>query len=119
MSDIYITTDLDIDGFAIELRRILNIPPTNVSRGKIDQQREAMNYGGVYYLFEVLGLELALVRNAGETAVVEFPDASLYIVVRGETRETDTAVARQVAAVLTRSGFPAEVDVQPVSLRQH
>jgi hypothetical protein len=76
--EVYFDTKLTIDDFASMLRSLLNLPDTNRSAHQRDQRRDGANYGGIYYLFEVLGFELLLLANVGEVAIPERYDHSLY-----------------------------------------
>lgn len=108
--EVYVRTAMGLEGFAHWLRELLNIPATNISPHATPQGRESANYGGAYYLFEVLGLELLLLRNAGEVEIPERPDFQLYLLVRSGDEEVDGALARHIQRILTRSGIEADVD---------
>ena len=108
--EVYVRTTMGLEGFAHWLRGLLNIRETNVSPHVSSQGRESANYGGAYYLFEVLGLELVLLRNAGEVEIPERQDFELYLLVRSGNEEVDGALARHIQRILERSGVEAEVD---------
>lgn len=107
--EVYVRTDLELDEFARSFRQVLNIPETN-GVSAAPQLRDGANFGGAYYLFEVLGIELILLVNSGEVAIPERGDYQFYVLVRSGDEEVETVVANHVKGELIRSGFDAEVD---------
>lgn len=69
-----------------------------------------MTYGGVYYLFEVLGFELTLLRNLGETEIPERYNCSIYLVISGGAGPANAALAEHIRRVMVREGTPAVRD---------
>ncbi len=71
-----------------------------------------MSRGGTYYLFEVLGLELLLIQNAGEAQIPERSTWPFYIVVNGQDADEDllVGVSTHLAQVLRKEGLQAEAD---------
>ena len=64
---IFLKTDLELDPLARHLRSILNVSTKNQRPWHRDQRRYGLNIGGgFYYLFEVFGLVLTLIKNEGE-----------------------------------------------------
>jgi hypothetical protein len=109
--EVYFDTRQDIDEFAEWLRKGLNRPTENRSAHQKSQRREGANYGGVYYLFEVLGLELVLLTNLEEVAVPERYDYSLYLMIgRGGDSATNLALANHIRALAEAAGVRACVD---------
>jgi hypothetical protein len=78
---IFIRTDLDLDALAAKIREVFNLRDRNRSAYQLDQDREGLNYGGPYYLFEALGLELYLLRNEGEVEDPEHAECGFYLYV--------------------------------------
>jgi hypothetical protein len=58
----YIKTKLNLDEVAGLVRAAVNAAAENQTTYQREQRRQSVNYGGVYYLFEVFGLTLILVR---------------------------------------------------------
>jgi hypothetical protein len=109
-SEVYFDTRLDIDGFVALLRSVLNLPAENRTEYQREQRRESINYGGVYYLFEVLGFKLLLLQNLGETEIPERYDHSLYLVINGGADAANAALAEHIKEVVVREGIPAVSD---------
>jgi len=109
-SEVYFKTDADIDEFAEWLRQKLNLPSANRSAAQRQQRRVSANLGGLYYLFEVLGLELYLLRNAGETEIPERGEYALYLIVRSSSLETDNQLAEHLRRVAEEAGVEALID---------
>jgi len=78
--NIYIKSKLDIDQMAHAIKLILNCNDFNQTKSQTDQKRFGLNNGGIYYLFEILGLEIALIENYGEVLVDRFLDYKFYLV---------------------------------------
>lgn len=79
--EVYIKSKETLEFLASLLRSILNIPDTNFTEYQRDQKRDSLYYGGEYFLFEVLGLELKLVKNSGEAEIPERSDFSYYVII--------------------------------------
>ena len=77
--NIYIINQLELDELADLLRRILNCNTKNQTTGQVDQKRYGANFGGHYYLFEIMGLELRLLKNEGEVFESHFAEYDYYI----------------------------------------
>ena|SRR5207249_2359924 len=114
--EIFVATDLTLHELAQQLREILNIPDRNRSPNWLDpsQWRYSDNLGGEYYLFEVFGLLLKLIRNEGEEAgIPERSEYSYYILVdtAGQTDlEMLACLRRYLCGVLRRAGLKAAVE---------
>ena len=75
---LFFKTSLSLDELAAEIRKILNIPTTN--RSRITQARDGLNIGdGPYYRFEIFGLNLFLIRNAGDVLISEMENYNFHI----------------------------------------
>ena len=108
--EIYFETRLDIDAFASWLRTTINLPTVNQSAAQRDQRRHSLNYRETYYLFEVLGFELYLIQNLGETAIPERSDHALYMIVWSDDTEVSEQLANHLRGVIEAAGVPAVVD---------
>lgn len=109
--EVYFDTRQGVDEFAGWLRRELNLATENRSPQQRSQRREGANYGGLYYLFDVLGLELVLLANLEEVAIPEHYDYSLYLIVgRSGDSATNLAVANHICALAQTAGIRACVD---------
>ena len=107
---VYIKSVSSLDEIANSLRDILNIPSTNRSAGVIEQSREGLNYGGLYYHFEVFGLTLELIRNQGEVQVDEWADWNYYVFVSSQDMMTDERIAEitsHIAHTCSHAGLSA------------
>ncbi len=109
--EIYFKTDISLDALAKTLRETLNLPDHNRLPYARDQKRHGRNRGGDYYLFEAFGLELNLLRNAGEAAVPEHADCSYYLFAEtgpeADLEMTD-CITRQIHTVMRRKGLEVE-----------
>jgi len=110
MYEVYFETTMGLETFANWLRDLLNLPTSNKSSYQREQQREGVNLGGTYYLFEVLGMELLLLRNMGETEIPERPTFPLYLVIRSGSAVLDQVIAEWIRELSCRGGIRAEVD---------
>lgn len=109
MSYIFIKSDKTLDDEAIVLRDLLNIPEHNVTEGIKDQDRDSINHGGAYYLFEIMGLELNLLENKGEVGIPQKSDYKFYIYIRPKTLmlETIQPLVKHITAFLISKGIEA------------
>jgi hypothetical protein len=111
--EIYCKCPIDLDQFANALREIFNLRNENRTEYKREQLRVSEDVGGVYYLFEVCGLELRLMPNEGELQVDEMADFPFYITVTSTVASTTDDVqiiARHLATVLQYEGIEAAVE---------
>jgi hypothetical protein len=111
--EIFLRWDGDIDELALKLREALNLPHANRTPYQTDQRRISDSRGGVYYLFEVLGTELLLLRNGGEAEVPEWREYPYYIVVqcRLNIKESDwDCLTRYLCGVLVAAGMEAAAE---------
>ncbi len=106
----YLQTSDGIDRVASILLKLLNLAPTNPTPGREEKRRESANWGGTYYLFEVLGLELRLIANEGELGIPEMASAPICLVVQSEGNGVAETFARQIAWRLREAGIPCDVD---------
>jgi hypothetical protein len=77
--ELYIRSDLELDSLGAAIREILNVRDANRSPYQREQKRQGANRGGDYYLFQVAGLELTLMRNAAEMTVPGREDFRFYL----------------------------------------
>lgn len=104
---VFIRTSRDLDNLAEQLRTLLNVGSVNPTSYQRDQRRESMNMGGTYYLFEVIGLELLLLRNSGEALIEEREDFSFYLAVRRGMDHVGEQVATHLAEQISSVGMVA------------
>jgi len=100
------------DALAQTLREILNLPDRNRLSYALDQKRHGSNRGGDYYLFEAFGLELNLLRNAGEVAVPERAECLYYLFAEAGPEadlEMTDCITRQIYTVMRRTGLEVEL----------
>jgi hypothetical protein len=109
-SEVYFKTSMGLENFALWLRDLLNLPLVNKSPYQIEQQRYSLNHGGDYYLFEVLGVELLLLRNHGEVEVPEYGDYYLYLLVQSASGSLNSSIAENICALVNAEGIDARVD---------
>ncbi len=77
---IYLRTNLGFDDLANQFRGFLNCATTNQkTSGQIEQLRYGLNFGGKYYLFETCGVELKIIKNAGEVLEEDYPQCAYYL----------------------------------------
>lgn len=108
---IFFKTNFVLDELAAEIRKALNIPPTNKS--EIVQKRDGLNIGGgLYYYFEILGLKLYLIRNAGEALCLEKEDFQFYLYAENHNglHENLDPIIGYLAQVFKEEGFQVELD---------
>lgn len=109
----YIKTELDLDGVAHVLRAAVNAASENQTSYQREQRRESANYDGLYYLIEVFGLTLTLVRNSGEAAIDERAEWPYYIIVSSNAALADggRSMAEHLATLLrAQEGLEVTVD---------
>jgi len=110
--EIYFKTDMAFDALAQTLRETLNLPDRNRLPYALDQKRHGSNRGGDYYLFEAFGLELNLLRNAGEVAVPERAECPYYLFAEAGPEadlEMTDCITRQIYTVMRRTGLEVEL----------
>ncbi len=91
----------------------VNVASKNPSSHQQEQRRQSANFGGEYYLFEVFGVTLTLVRNQGEVEVPERTAWPYYVIVSAESAPTEflRGLAQHLACLLATHGdIVAEVD---------
>ena len=112
--EVYIKTESSLDELALRLKEVLNLPKENQSNFSKDQRRSSTNKGGAYYLFEVLGFTLELIRNKGEVEIPERAEWNYYLLIYSDEVVSDeTAVATladHICAIIKKSGIEADVD---------
>jgi len=96
---LYIKSEFTLHHIAVMIRNVLNVNNTNTTNYQREQKRFGENYGGEYYLFEVIGLELFLLSNKGEALEEDFNDYEYYLMVKIKT--TDDKVVFYLAEYLT------------------
>jgi hypothetical protein len=109
----YIKTAKDLNEVARVLARAVNVAGKNPSSYQREQSRQSANFGGEYYLFEVFGVTLTLVRNRGEVEVPERKDWSYYVIVACDRASTEflRSLAEHLACLLAaHDDLDAEVD---------
>jgi hypothetical protein len=110
--EIYIKTNETLPQVAARLSSAVNVADQNPTEYQREQLRHSENHGGAYYLFEVLGLTIILVKNAGEVEVLERAGWPYYAIVQSDTASHEflREIARHVARLLTsKSGFETDV----------
>ncbi len=109
-AEVYFLWEGGLDELAAFLVNLLNLPTTNTTPGYMPQRRNGVNYGGDYHVFEVLGLVLHLVNNAGETEIPEKNGHRFYLMLAGASPATLRSIAEHIAELAVRNGVPAEAD---------
>lgn|GEM_PF-2584420 len=112
MVTIFIKFSQDIDTLAETIRELFNMPPVNRSPGRRDQRRDSMNYGGVYYLFEVLAMHLRLVHNADAMLESQFGDYPYYLILDEADQPALKAIAAHLSRHLREAGIDNAVEVR-------
>lgn len=116
---VFFKNDLPFDALAQRLREILNIPDRNITPYLAQQKRESVNMGGEYYLFEVFGLELKLLRNVGEVEIAERSGWPHYLFIDMEAPANLTVLhcmTEYVCHVVNRAGLRAEVEHEEMAI---
>lgn len=110
---VFIKDELSLEDLAKRLRDAMNIPEMNKKPYHVEQKRDGINMGGEYYLLETFGLNLTLLRNAGEAELPEWQEWAHYIFVEMEPY-TDLSIVRcmteHVCNVAKRAGLQAEIE---------
>ncbi|HEY1717242.1 MAG TPA: hypothetical protein VGH42_02985 [Verrucomicrobiae bacterium] len=108
---IFFKTNLNLEELATAIRKILNIPTTN--RSRIVQARDGLNIGGgQYFYFETFGLELFLIRNAGEVLVPEMADYNFYFYAQNpkNLHQDLSEITNHLAQVFKNEEFEIEIE---------
>lgn len=108
--EVYFDTREDIDSFAEFLRHLLNLADENQSPHQREQRRDGANYGGLYYLFEVFGIELILLSNVEEVMIPERFDYALYLIVQGGSESFNRTLAEKICELVESRDVRACVD---------
>lgn len=107
--EIFIRSTGSLDVIARKLRDILNIPDRNRTSYRLDQRREGINHGGVYYHFETLGLDIELLANMGEVEISNQAQYPFYLLVYCDhgTLEDDglRLIAAHIAEICSKAGL--------------
>ncbi len=77
---IYLEHELPFDDCAALIRKLLNVNAENTSKYQKEQKRYGENYGDVYYLFEVLGMEIYFVMNKNEMLESDYEEYPYYLI---------------------------------------
>lgn len=112
--NLFLRSGLTLDGLAQHLRETLNIPHTNLKEYHIDQQRHSETYG-IYYLFEVMGLELRLIVNENQALIESMCDYPYYLNIVSQVQSTPEDMlmfGRHLATILTYSGMEVNIETQ-------
>ncbi|MER7250322.1 hypothetical protein [Kribbella sp. NPDC000426] len=109
-AEVYFKTGMGLEQFAAWFRELMNLRDVNRSPFQLEQQRYGVNYGGDYFLFEVLGVELRLLRNQGEVEIPEHGDYYLYVMVRINTASLSSSIAENIGNLVNAEGIEAIVD---------
>jgi len=99
-----------LDALAGQLRHFLALGEENAVPGSEDQRRDSANWGGAYWLFDVLGVKIRLVTNAGEMETPERAGYGYYVVVETPSDTLSRELAEHVARILANSGMEVVVD---------
>lgn len=113
MKEVYLRGESNLDALAQRLRELLNIPAQNRSPHQREQKRIGANMGGDYFLFEIFGLTLTLLKNSGEIEIPERKDWPYYLLVTGDDgvdSQLIDAIAEYLAQTARRVGLEAETD---------
>jgi len=107
----YIKAEKDLHQMAALLSGLVNVASQNPTSYQKEQRRHSENRGGEYYLFEVFGLTLVLIRNADDGLIPERKDWPYYVVIEcdGSSQEFLRALAGHLARLLSSS---SELEVQ-------
>jgi len=100
---IFIKSEESLGFLAGVLKKHLNIADSNITEYQRDQKRESLSYGGEYFLFEVFGIELKLVRNVGEAKITERADCGYYVIVENQNFSNEMAsneICKHLAAII-------------------
>jgi hypothetical protein len=110
--EVYLNTDLDLDSLAKVIARLINVRERNRTAHQAEQRRRSVNRGGIYYLFELIGLELLLLQNVDDVRIPERAGWRYYLLVSGHgvRRELAEPLCHHLADLLRREGILAEVD---------
>jgi len=110
--EIYIRSQLGLDELASKFRELINIANENPTKYQREQKRESQNYGGEYYLFELLQGQILLLKNAGEVLIDEMEGYQFYLVCSFPlaTEEETQTLARYFSSLLAYLGFETVVD---------
>ncbi|MDH3307214.1 MAG: hypothetical protein OEO77_06820 [Acidimicrobiia bacterium] len=111
VESVFFETDMAMEDFMAWLRPVLNFPTVNRTPQRVDQERDSVNHGGLYYLVEVLGFDLKLIRNAGETFVPEYPSHAFYLMISGGEGDGNLHLANHIRDVVARAGVRSVVEV--------
>ena len=109
--EVYIKSDLSFESLGKRVASAVNVASCNVSEYQREQSRSSENMGGRYFLFEVLSLELYLLRNERDVLISEMKNWPYYILIGsplGEDFDLEP-VAQILAATLRDAGFESLV----------
>ncbi len=114
---IKIKSDSGFNSFAQHLKELLNVAGQNRSAWQKEQERYGLNIGGgEYYLFELLGLEIYLIKNKGE---VQYFDAEwpYYLSIKFEQEikpDIFNGLLDYINTWLKSEGYITEIERSPV-----
>lgn len=97
---IYLNSGLEIEPLAVWFRNIINCNVHNQTPWQMDQERDGLNYGGKYYLFEILNMELILVKHTGEIIELDFMEYDYFLLCK-ELKEIDDQLFRSCVAYIS------------------
>ncbi len=86
--ELYFKTDKTLHELAIDIRSVLNISSVNQTSYQIVQSRYSDNFGGDYYIFEVLGLTLTLISNLGDIIIENKREYNYFLLIECETNDS-------------------------------
>ena len=88
--EVYFKCDMTLDELADRLREIFNIPQTNRTPYAVDQCRDSINHGGTYYNFDIFGLTMRVLSNAGEVEIHKDPKVwPFYMLISSQDQKHD------------------------------
>ena len=86
---LFIKSELDLDNLAVALQGILNLPGHNRRQECYEQRRHSEHQGGLYYLWELIGVEMCLISSSGEVLEPEHPDYPFYLTITPDISTRD------------------------------
>jgi hypothetical protein len=92
--ELYFKTNKSIHELAIVIRAKLNIALNNKTSYQIEQSRYSDNFGGDYYIFEVFGFIISLIKNHGEVKINKESIYNYYLLIETENEASQGLLLR-------------------------
>lgn len=86
MKTIFIRSNKHIYELGNKIRILLNVNSSNRSPYQKEQTRYGDNYGGEYFVMELLGMELFIISNSGENKYFEYSDWPFFLIIRAKNK---------------------------------